>query len=121
MTDPQPTDPKILGKAFADVPQPILGKASLTEDANNRALRSFVQGLGIDVMVAVAILAYAVTSNPDPIVWAALGASLARTVVQSAAAFIMRRYLDKSGIPTPLPPAPVPAPNEDIQPILGKA
>ena len=119
MTDPQPQP--ILGKAFADVPQPILGKA-LTADANNRALRTFLQGLAIDLGVAVAAL---VLANVDTITdregLTLFGIALGKTVVTTAASYVMRRFIDKSSIPTPLPPAPVPEPNEDIQPILGKA
>lgn len=99
-------------------PLPILGKAvvDLGADARNRALRTFWQGLAIDVLVAVAVLAYAIATDPAPIVWAAVGASLARTVVQSAAAYVMRKHLDPSALPTPLPPAPVPEPNDDQPP-----
>jgi hypothetical protein len=83
-------------------------------DAKNRAWRSFLQGLGIDVAVAVAIVAYQIASNPKPIVWAIVGASLARTVVQSAASYVMRRFLDGSKIPTPLPPDPPGKPAEVV-------
>ena len=78
----------------------------LLEDASNRALRTFLQGLGIDVGVAVAALLLVVTRDGEAWQgWAVVGASLARTVVQSAAAYVMRRYLDASVVPTPLPPA----------------
>lgn len=85
---------------------------ALREDATNRALRTFLQGLGIDVLVAIAVTVYAVVSDPAPIVWGVVGASLARSVVQAAASYVMRRFLDGSAVPTPLPPAPVPPPTE---------
>ena len=121
MTDPQPQP--ILGKAFADVPQPILGKA-LTADANNRALRTFLVGLAIDVAVAVALavtVALQDTNGWGDLEWGALGFLVAKTVAMTAGSYILRKKLDASALPTPLPPAPVPEPNEDIQPILGKA
>lgn len=85
---------------------------ALREDATNRALRTFLQGLAIDILVAVAVLAYTVTSGAEPIAWAAVGASLIRTSVQTAASYVMRRFLDSSKVPTPLPPSPVPPPAE---------
>lgn len=85
----------------------------LRQDAGNRAYRTFLQGLGIDILVAVSILAYNLSSSPDDeLSWLLIGASLARTVVQSAAAYIMRAFLDPSRIPTPLPPTPQPRPAE---------
>jgi hypothetical protein len=117
MTDPQQP---ILGKAFVGE-QPILGKA-LTADAKNRALRTFLQGLAIDLAVAVAALILAnVDSITDRDGLVLFGIALGKTVVTTAASYVMRRYVDKSSLPTPLPPAPVPEPNEDARPILGKA
>lgn len=79
---------------------------ALVLDAKNRAARTFVQGVAIDVLVAVAVASYAIVSNPKPIVWSVVGASLARTAVQSAASYVMRRFLDNSKVPTPTPPEP---------------
>lgn len=107
-------------------PQPILGKAlapDLSADANNRALRTFLQGLGIDLLVAVAALVLAnVDSITDRQGLTVFGIALGKTVVTTAASYVMRRFVDKSAIPTPLPPSPVPEPNDD-EPltILGKA
>lgn len=85
----------------------------LRQDAGNRAHRVFLQGLAIDVGVAVSILAYNLASTPDDeLSWYLIGASLARTVVQSGAAFVMRAFIDPSRVPTPLPPLPQPAPAE---------
>ena len=88
-------------------------KSALTEDATNRAVRTAYQQLGIDVLVAVAMFVattFAVKDGWDEFNWKVLGFSLAKTVIATVAAFVMRRYMDASGIPTPLPPTPVPAP-----------
>ena len=91
---------------------------TLAQDAKNRALRTFVQGLAIDLAVAVAGL---VLTNIDQLTdQAALGlfaVALVKTVLTTIASYVMRRFVDQSAVPTPLPPAPVPAPNEDEQPV----
>ena len=108
-------------------PMPILGKAlapNLGQDARNRALRTFLQGLGIDLLVAVAALVLAnVDSITDRQGLTLFAVALGKTVVTTAASYVMRRFLDGSSVPTPLPPAPVPQPNEvEVAPkILGKA
>lgn len=84
-------------------------KELLVADARNRAWRTFLQGLGLDVLVAVALVVYQVASDPKPIVWLAVGASLGRSIAQAAAAYVMRRWLDPSKIPSALPPAEQPA------------
>jgi hypothetical protein len=86
----------------------------LERDARNRAWRTFLQGLGLDVLVAIATLVVTLTQSPDAWQgWAVVGASLARTVAQAAASYVMRRFLDQSPIPTPLPPDPPGEPDED--------
>ena len=88
--------------------------AALTQDATNRAVRSFVQGLAIDLAVAVAAL---VLTNLDSITdrqgLTLFLIAVAKTCAQTVASFVMRRFADPSPVPTPLPPAPVPEPNED--------
>lgn len=88
--------------------------ALLERDARNRALRTFLQGLGIDVLVAIAIVTQGVASSNDPILWPVVGASLARSVAQAVASYVMRRFLDRSRIPTPLPPNPPGEPDADL-------
>lgn len=79
--------------------------AVLARDARNRALRSFLQGLAIDVAVAVCALILTLTSGAQAWQgWTAVGLSLARTVLQAGASYVMRRYIDASRVPTPLPP-----------------
>ena len=84
-------------------------------DAKNRALRTFLQSLAVDVLVAVCLVLYNVFSNStnwDSLDWKIIGFSLAKTVVVSITSFIMRRFLDQSSMPTPLPPAPQPSPSD---------
>lgn len=97
------------GELYHGTPDPAATRqerelAALKTDAGNRAVRTFWQGLAIDVGVGVAVLAYSVASDPSPLAWAAVGASFARTIVQSGASYVMRRFLDRSRVPTPLPP-----------------
>lgn len=82
----------------------------LVVDAQNRAWRTFVQGLGVDVLGALALAVYTFLAQPGPIVWALFGTLLAKTLGTSAASYVMRRFLDPSKIPTPLPPVPVALP-----------
>lgn len=91
-------------------------KAALLErDARNRALRSFMQGLAIDVLVAVAVVVQGVASSHDPIMWPVVAASIGRSVAQAAASYLMRRFVDGwKAVPTPLPPDPPGEPDEDV-------
>lgn len=80
---------------------------TLAADAKNRAFRTFLQGIGIDVAVAVA--AALLVWLPDADIskkeaWIVLGTSAAKTVLQAIAAYVMRAKLDGIGV-TPLPPA----------------
>lgn len=106
-------------------PFPILGKASLTQDAGNRALRTFLVNLATDVAVAlvlVLVTAFQKANGWGDFEWSVLAFSLGKTAVTTAGSYILRRFLDGSALPTPLPPAPVPEPNDDDpRPILGKA
>lgn len=77
-------------------------------DARNRALRTFLQGLAIDVLVAVATLlitVFATASSWGELQWAVIGFSLLKTVLMAIASFIMRRFLDRPGS-IALPPDP---------------
>ncbi len=79
---------------------------ALAADAQNRALRTFLQGMGIDVLVAVCVLVLASTDAiSDKAGLITFGIALVKTVATSAASYVMRRFADKSRIPTPLPPA----------------
>ena len=79
----------------------------LKEDATNRALRTFAVNLFTDVAVAVALVlvtAFNSANSWGELEWSLLWFTLGKTVVVTAGSFVMRRYLDASGIPTPLPP-----------------
>lgn len=86
---------------------------ALTQDAQNRSLRSLLQGLTIDVCVAIVLAvgsAFATANGWSDFQWALLGFSVVKSVVQACVAFVMRRFIDPSSIPTPLPPKPQPEP-----------
>lgn len=81
--------------------------ARLVADAKNRSWRTALQGLAIDVGVAVVLVlstTFASANDWGAIEWALLSFSVAKSVLQAIAAYVMRRYLDKSRVPTPLPP-----------------
>ena len=97
----------------------VTNLALLTVDAKNRALRSFVQGLSVDLAVAIVTVLLTVFTDANgwgDLQWAVIGFTLAKTCVQSLAAFIMRRFVDGSAVRTPLPPEPAVEPAE---PVLG--
>lgn len=81
---------------------------ALTNDARNRALRTFLTGLGVDVLVGIVLVLLVTFKSANgwgDIEWTILSFSVAKSFIQSAGAYILRRFLDPSGIPTPLPPA----------------
>jgi hypothetical protein len=85
----------------------------LTIDAGNRAKRSFIVGLTIDVGVALALVlvnVFTAAGGWDELDWKIIGFSLGKTLVTTAGSYVLRRFVDGSVIPTPLPPTPVPAP-----------
>ncbi len=93
-----------------------LEERQLRRDARNRALRTTIQNLGIDVGVAVATFVLANLESVDLSNKAALitiGGSLIKTVLSTIASYVMRRWVDRSRIPTPLPPDPPGEPDDD--------
>ena len=82
--------------------------ASLTQDARNRALRTFVQGLVVDVVVAVAVILLPQLASAHSFAdlnWGLLAFLLAKTVVVSGLSYVMRRFGDTSRLPTLVPPS----------------
>lgn len=89
-------------------PLPVLRdeKVLRSNDAKNRTLRTFLQGVGIDIAVAVAALVLAqVDTISDKQGLIVFFTALAKTIVMAIAAYVMRQFLDRSAVPTPLPPA----------------
>ncbi len=70
----------------------VTGQLITKADARQRTVRTVLQGLAIDVSVAVVlVLAVAFTSiDWTRTYWIALGLSLARTVLQAGVAYAMR-------------------------------
>lgn len=85
---------------------------TLPEVARKRAWQSALQGLAIDVAVAVALVILA--SLPQATDWAVVQAQapimalmVTKSVVQAVAAWIVRRFADQSGYdPATLEPLP---------------
>lgn len=81
-------------------------KELLANDAKNRSIRTLLQGAAIDIAVAIAALVLAsvdtITDRQGLIVFFT---ALGKTIVTTIAAYVMRQYLDRSGLPTPLPPS----------------
>lgn len=67
----------------------------MRSDAKDRAWRTFLQGLGIDVSVSLVLFLYAATSDLQwtKAYWAVLGLAFAKTLIQSAVASLMRRLV----------------------------
>lgn len=86
----------------------------LAAQARRNALRVFLQGLGIDVLVAAALLVAQLVAAPLETWqgWAAVGITLARTVLGAAASYIARRFVDPSRVSFPAPIGPAVAPTE---------
>ena len=77
----------------------------LVADAKNRAARTFLTGLVVDLTVAVAVSILAgIDSINDKAALITFSLSLLKTIVTTACSYVLRRYVDQSKIPTPLPP-----------------
>lgn len=91
----------------------VVSKKQLKRDATNRGFRAFLTGLGIDVGVGIALVLTTFFGGANAwgdVEWSILGFSLFKSCAQAVGAFVLRRWLDPSKIPTPLPPDPVPEP-----------
>ena len=68
-------------------------------DAKNRALRTFIQGLGIDILVALVVLITPILIGAngweDFAEWKIILFSVVKTVLTTAASYIMRRFVDQ--------------------------
>lgn len=89
---------------------------TLKADARNRALRTFVQGLVVSVGAALVVTLLTAIGSAHS--WGEFAAALVafsffQSVATSALSWVMRSYLDRSHVPTPLPPTDDPAPGQD--------
>lgn len=97
----------------------INSKNLLVADAKNRALRTFLAAIGVDVGMAVSLFIYDTLNDASgwgSFDWYVLSFLFVKTVLVSAASYILRRRLDGSALPTPLPPAPQVEPADDVRP-----
>lgn len=88
---------------------------ALRVDATNRSVRTLLVGLVVDVLVALASLVTVFFVNKtgwSEFNWAVISFALAKTAVMSAGSYILRAFLDRSSVPTPLPPSPVVPPHD---------
>lgn len=74
--------------------------AQLARDARNRAVRTFAQGLALDVLAAVALLVLDAL-GAGAVDWRLLLLSLGRTVAQTVAAYVMRKLTPALLAPPP--------------------
>ena len=96
----------------------ISNKAALTRDANNRALRTILQNLLFDILLAVSMLLlplFTTANGWDDFEWKIMAFSVFRTVMVTIFAWLNRQLLDPSRIPTPLPPDPPGEPDADVE------
>lgn len=105
--NPTPERPDVAHEYASRVIPPLRDQRELlANDARNRSVRTFLQGVGIDIAVAVAALVLAsVDSITDKAGLIVFFTALGKTIITTIASFVMRQYLDRSSIPTPLPPA----------------
>ena len=92
----------------------------LEEDARNRALRTLLVNLVVDTGVAcllVLVAAFGKAETWGDFEWNLLGFTLCKTAVVSAGSYILRRFIDPSQIPTPLPPKPQAEPADAVMPV----
>lgn len=88
----------------------------LSLDARNRALRTLMVNLAIDVFTAVGMaLTEVLNTSGNDVDWRLMAALVLKTAVATAGSFVLRRFGDPSSVWTPLPPAPQPAPSDPIE------
>jgi hypothetical protein len=80
-------------------------RARLTADALNRGFRTVLQAVLVEVGIVVIPELNRLLQDENTVWDVNVARSLIRIGALAAASFIMRRYLDPSVIPTPLPPA----------------
>lgn len=76
----------------------------LNLDAVNRAVRTFIQALTLEVLLVVGPLLQNALSDGNYVFTWNGWESLLRVAGLAALSYVMRRFLDPSRLPTPLPP-----------------
>lgn len=80
---------------------------TIDQVAARRGWQTALQGLGIDVLVAVCVL---IAASLDELTTRAalvtLAVAIAKTAVGAAVAWVIRRYADRSGVEEITPPMP---------------
>jgi len=69
--------------------------AGTAKDARNRAVRTFLQNLAVDVVVALLLVIYPVVSGAQDlsqVQWGLLAASVLKTLVVTVLSFLMRFF-----------------------------
>lgn len=79
---------------------------ALKADAKNRAWRTLLQGLGFSVAAALVVTLFSAVTTATS--WGELGAtvigfSFFQSVAVAGLSWLMRTYIDRSKVPTPLP------------------
>lgn len=81
--------------------------APTVADARNRALRTFLQGVGYAVLAAAVMVLLPVFTSAKSWAdfnWSVIAFALAQAVGMAVLSYVMRKVLDPSRIPTPTPP-----------------
>ena len=79
--------------------QPVTAP-TLPEVAQKRGIQTFFQGLGIDVVVAIALVLgteLGGITRWEDFIAPALGLTVAKSVIQAVVAYVVRRFYDSSG------------------------
>lgn len=89
---------------------------ALARDAKNRSIRTILQNLAFDILLAVTMLLLPIFTTANgwgDFEWKVMAFSVFRTVTLTIFAYVNRRLLDPSPIPTVLPPDPPGEPDAD--------
>lgn len=76
-------------------------------DARSRAVRTFLQGLLVDVAVALAMLLLPLVTKANAwgdLEWSVMAFLMVKTFAVSALSYVIRRFVNGEHDPTPLPP-----------------
>jgi len=90
--------------------------ARLNADAVNRAVRSFIGALFVELVATAGPVMWQLLNDEETQWDGDLVQSLARIIGLAAFSYVLRRFGDPSGIPTPLPPVNPGAPADTDAP-----